>query len=112
MEVGVQYGQKLTVLVEYFVGFNIFVVNRYFRISPECDSVKFFCQSEYSFLYLFQFKLRTEHFFVDIEFLVFQFVGIVTPVPRPDNKVVTLLLTRQFLHFKVFFLCGGSVGFQ
>ena len=74
MEVSVQYGQELTVFVEYLVGFNIFVINRDFRIFPESDSVESFCQSEYSFFYLFQFEVRTEHFFIDIEFFVFQFV--------------------------------------
>ena len=112
MEVSVQYGQELAVFVEYLVGFNIFVINRDFRIFPESDSVESFCQSEYSFFYLFQFEVRTEHFFINIEFLVFQFIGIVAPVPGHDNEVITLFLTCQFLYFEIFFLCGGSVGFQ
>ena len=75
MEVSVEYSQETSVFVEYFISFYIGMIDRNFFIFFKCDAIQTGSQTEYTFLYLAQLKIRTQLFFIQIEFLIFSFLN-------------------------------------
>ena len=112
MEVGVEYSQKTSVVVEYFVSIYVLVVNGDLRILLEGDAIEAGSQAEYTFLHVLQFEVGTKHFVVDVEGTVFQLLRIITPVPRHQNEIFTLFFTGQRLHLCIFLQSRRLVGLK
>ena len=112
MEVCIEDGQEFTVFVKYLICIHILMVYRDIAVFLESNTIQAGSQTEYTFFYLAQFKIGTEHFIIYLEFLVFQFMGIIRPVPRHHCEVTAFQLACQSLSLCIFLLGGGSVSIQ
>ena len=112
MEVCIEDGQEFTVFVKYLICIHILMVYRDIAVFLESNTIQAGSQTEYPFFYLAQFKIGTEHFIIYLEFLVFQFMGIIRPVPRHHCEVTAFQLACQSLYLCIFLLGGGSVSIQ
>ena len=93
MEIRIQYGEETSVFIQHFVSIHIFVIYRDIRVLMKRDAIQFGSQSEDSRFHFAQFEVGAEHLFVNIELPVFQFVGVVAPIPRHHFKSISLFCT-------------------
>ena len=112
MKICIKQGQIASVLVEYFVGLYIRMINRDVVIFLECDSVQACCQTENSFLDLIQFEVGAKKFFVQTELLIFQFFGIVAEVPGHQLEVISFQTMGQCFNLGHFLVSCRGISFQ
>ena len=108
VEVGIVNRQIFALFVKHLVGFHFGVVNGNVLVLFEGNAVETLCQTEDTLDNRLFLKVRTEIIVGDGIFLVFQFLGIVTPVPRLDSGIETVCGSKllQFFHFGT---CGGHI---
>ena len=112
MEVGIEYGQELTVFVEYFVGLDICVVHGDALVLLEGDAIQAGGQAKYSLDNLAQLKIWAEGLFVEIEFLFLQLFYVIGKVPRLHFKFFAFHFFGYGLNLFQFMKGGGLVSFQ
>ena len=112
MEIGIEYCQETAVLVVYFIRLHIRMIDRNVRVFLKGDAIQTGSQSEYPLNHVLQFEVRTQFLFVQVEFLFFQFFGIVGPVPRHQFEVFPFQFPGQLLYFFHFLMSGRRISLQ
>ena len=85
MKVAVEQGEVCAIFVEHVIGFHVWMIDGHVGIASEGDAVECGGESEHALLHLGELKVGTEHLAVDVELLLFEFVGIVGEVPRGEG---------------------------
>ena len=106
MEVSVEYSQETSVAVEHFICLYVRMIYRNFLVFLEGDAIQAGSQPKYTGFYTAQFKVRSERFFIQTEFPVFQLFRIVREVPRHQLEVLAFQFASQGTDF-FYFLTGS-----
>jgi len=112
MEIRIEYGEETAVFIEYIECLHVLVIDRDVGILLESDAIEAGGQAEYAFLDVLQFKIGAKHFVVEVELAVLELLRVVSPVPRHQCEIGSLLFAGQCLYFGIFLLCSWFVGFE
>ena len=110
MEVCVIDGEEFTFLVKYFVCCYFGMIDLNILVLFEFQAIQFLSQAEYTFLDVLELEIRAKVIIGNGIFLLFEFLRVITEVPRlymSSIETMSMCIILQFFHFLA---CSRHIG--